>query len=138
LALELRLVKDDRVLFSVPVWDPEGSVAVEPELEEEEFGQLTRLYAIAANGRRLRIMVELMRRGEMRFSDMLELALNPKLVKDCVEPMVKAGLVIHEGRREPYRPSELGTAVVIAMTSGMGRLLEAMEEGLEEEENTER
>jgi len=134
LALELRLVRDNRVLFSVPVYDPEGTVSVGPELEEEEMGQLIGLYSIAANGRRLRMMVELMKRGEMRFSDMLELALNPKLVRDCVEPMVKAGLVIHEGRREPYRPSELGTAVAIAMTSGMGKLLEALEEEMEEEE----
>lgn len=127
-------MRDDRVLFSVPVWDSEGSVAVKQELEDEELGQLIDLYSIAANGRRLRMMVELMKRGEMRFSDMLELALNPKLVKDCVEPMVKAGLVIHENRREPYRPSELGTAIAIAMTTGMGRLIEALEEEMGESE----
>lgn len=133
--LELRLVKDNCVLFNVPVWDSEGSVAIDPELGEEEIGQLIELYSVAANGRRLRMMVELMKRGEMRFSDILELALNPKLVKDCMEPMVKAGLVIHEGRGKPYRPSELGTAIVIAMTSGMGRLLDAMEEEMGEAEH---
>jgi len=134
LALELRLVRDNKVLFSVPVYDPEGPVEVGHDLQEEDFGQLTDLYSIAANGRRLRMMVELMKRGEMRFSDMMELALNPKLVKDCVEPMMKAGLVVHEGRGEPYRPSELGTAIAIAMTSGMGRLLEALEEEMEGDE----
>ncbi|HUI86665.1 MAG TPA: hypothetical protein VLY21_05895 [Nitrososphaerales archaeon] len=134
MTLELRLVRGNTVLFSVPVYDPEGTVAVERDIEEEDFGQLTDLYSMAANGRRLRMMVELMKRGEMRFSDMMELALNPKLVKDCVEPMVKAGLVTHEGRGTPYRPTEMGVAIVIAMTSGMGRFLDALEEEMEAEE----
>ena len=96
--------------------------------------QLTDLYSMAANGRRLRMMLELMRRGEMRFSEMQGIAVNPKLVRDCMEPMVRAGLVIHERRSEPYRPSERGTALAIAMTTGMGRLLQALEEEMEEDE----
>ena len=130
--LELRLVKDDRILFSVPVWDPQGPLEIQPEMDDEDFMELANLYSIAANGRRLRMMSELMRRGEMRFSDMLEFAVNPKLVRDCMEPMLKAGLVVHDNRREPYRPSELGTALAIAMTTGMERLLQALEEEMEE------
>jgi len=132
LPLELRLVKDDRILFSVPVWDPQGPLEIQPEMDDEDFMELANLYSIAANGRRLRMMSELMRRGEMRFSDMLEFAVNPKLVRDCMEPMLKAGLVVHDNRREPYRPSELGTALAIAMTTGMERLLQALEEEMEE------
>ena len=43
-------------------------------------------------------------------------------------------MVIHERRSEPYRPSERGTALAIAMTTGMGRLLQALEEEMEEDE----
>lgn len=103
------------------------------DVDHEDIRRLADLYSIAANQRRLRIMVELMRRGEMRFTELLEFAVNPKLVKDCMEPMVREGMVIHEGRGSGYRPSEAGVALAMTMTAGLSKLLDYLERGEEED-----
>jgi len=127
--LELRLVRDNKVLFSVPlVYARQETSEADLDIDEEDFERLASLYSIGANERRLRIMVELMRRGEMSFSDLLEVALNPKLVRDCMNPMVREGIVIHERKRAPYKPSFRGVVMATTMTAGLAKLLEFVEE----------
>lgn len=127
------MVKDDKVIFRLPIGslneEPEG---VSMEMNKHEIERLAKIYSIAANEKRLRIMLELTRRGEMRFTDVLQVALNPKLVRDCMEPMMREGMVLHEGRGSCYKQSELGTILAFTMTTGLGRLLRTLEE-LEEE-----
>ncbi len=135
MTLELRLVKDGKVLFNLPIEGPARvSGLYMSDVDHEDIQRLADLYSIAANQRRLRIMVELMRKGEMRFSELLEFATNPKLVRDCMEPMVREGMVIHEHRGSGYRPSETGVALVMTMTAGLSKLLEVLDQ---EEENLE-
>lgn len=125
---ELQLVRDGRVLYRIPIQSyEEAEDGLLVDVDEEDLGRLSEIYSIAANEGRLRMMLELARRREMRFSDLLKLSTNPKLVKTCVDEMAHAGLLEHE-ERGAYRPSETGSALAIAMTVGLSKLLEALEE----------
>ena len=134
MTIELRLVRDGKTIFSIPIDSSgEGADKGKLELEEDDMERLADLYSVAANERRFRIMHELTRRGEMKHSDILRIAMNPKFVHDCINPMVEEGIVIHEGRRTGYRPSNKGFAYV-KLTTGLSRILELLEEEMEADE----
>lgn len=131
--LELQLVKDGEVILRIPV------ISVREEMQEllldiddDDLDRLANIYSLVSNERRLRVMLELVRKGEMRFSDVLRIVTNPKLVQDCLEPMVKNGLIIHEGRGSCYRPSIRGMALALAMTTGLAKIIELIEEEIDE------
>ena len=134
MTIELRLVRDGKTIFSIPI-DPsgEGADTGKLELEDDDMERLADLYSVAANERRFRIMHELTRRGEMRHSDILRIAMNPKFVHDCINPMVEGGIVIHEKKGTGYRPSNKGFAYV-TLTTGLSRILALLEEELEADE----
>ena len=133
--LELQLLRDGRVLFRWPIQAAEEGVGdFAGEIDEEDIEKLANLYSIGANERRLRVMSELMRQGEMSFSELLKVAMNPKLVRDCMEPLLREGMVIHERKRAPYRTSEKGAILALTMTAGVARLLDVLEEELGVEE----
>ena len=134
MALEWQLVNGKQVLFRIPIRIPAEGSEPAPELGEEEVERLVDLFSVAANERRFRMMQELHRRGEMMFSDLLEVAENPKLVTDCMRPLVEEGLVEHEKWGSAYRPTRAGFVVTATMTGLLPRLLEF----LEEEEDLER
>ena len=71
----------------------------------------------------------------MRFSDLLQVALNPKIVQDCMEPMMNEGYVLHEGKG--YRPSEKGFALLLTMTTGFNKILESLDEEVGGEDDEE-
>ncbi len=124
---QLLLKRDGRTLVTIPVPSPgeEGSLgaaSAEPLLKE-----LVGIFSIASNERRLRLMVELMKKPETRFTDLLQVGVNPKLVQDCVGPMVESGLLIHEGKRAGYSPSPKGAMVITMVTRGLAELIRAME-----------
>ena len=134
MTIELRLVRDGKTIFSIPInSSSEEADRGKLELEEDDMERLADLYSVAASERRFRIMHELARRGQMKHSDILRIAMNPKFVQDCINPMVEEGIVIHEGRRTGYRPSNKGFAYV-TLTTGLSRILELLEEEMEADE----
>ena len=136
MALEWQLVNGKHVLFRIPIQAQAETTAAEEELDEDEVERLVDLFSVAANERRFRMMQELHRRGEMQFSDLLDVAENPKLVTDCMKPLVEEGLVVHEKWESSYRPTRVGLVVTATMTGLLPKLLEFFEE--EEEEDLER
>ncbi len=122
-------MRDGKVLFRWPI-NAVGEEASElaAEIDEGDIKKLATLYSIGANERRLRMMLELIRQGEMSFSELLKVAVNPKLFGDCMNPLMREGMVIHERRRAPYRTSERGAVLAITMTAGVARLLDVLEE----------
>jgi predicted transcriptional regulator len=134
MTIELRLVRDGKTIFSFPINSSSDEAdRGKLELEEDDMERLADLYSIAASERRFRIMHELARRGQMKHSDILRIAMNPKFVQDCINPMVEGGIVIHEGRHTGYRPSSKGFAYV-TLTTGLSRILELLEEEMEADE----
>jgi len=136
MTLEWQLVNGREVLFRIPILEPVEEAESREELDESEAERLADLYSIAANERRLKMMSEMWRKGEMQFSDLLDVAENPKLVVDCVRPLVEGGMVSHQGRGSCYRPTRAGFAFAITMTRAVPRLLEFLEEDEEGEEET--
>ena len=126
--LELLLVRGEEVLHRLPLVE---QAPLPPPMDELELGRLADIYALAANRRRLRVMFELARGTEMRFSDVMQMVTNPKLARDCLQPLLKEGLVLHGERGTTYRASRRGVALGLAMTLGVGRILEALDEDLE-------
>jgi hypothetical protein len=63
----------------------------------------------------------------MRFSDVLRAVTNPKLAQDCLQPLVKAGLVLHEERGSAYRASPRGRDNGVLLTSAISLVLEALD-----------
>ncbi len=124
MTIEIRLVKDEAVLLSLPV-EVVGELV--GALTDEELERLSRLYALASNRKRLRVMQELSRGKEMRFSDVMLLVSNPKLAQDCLQPLLRDGLVLHAGRGSTYRASRRGMAIGVALTIVVGRLLDVLQ-----------
>ena len=121
MTLRICLVEDERVLFSLPLpWS--GSRDLPIALSESDLDRLSRLYSIGSNRKRLRVMMELAKGGEIRFSDVMQLVTNPKLAQDSLRPMVKEGLVLHE-KGFGYKPSDSGLKVLLILTVGLGRIL---------------
>ena len=130
MTLELQIVSGRRVLFRAPIqgFREEGD-RLSLELDEDEIRRLASVHSIVANEGRLRVMLEMMRRGgEVQFSDLLDVAENPKLVSDCMKPLVEEGMVAHGRWGSSYRTTTTGTAFVVAMTAGLTRMLEFLDE----------
>src|SRR5438034_9218211 len=107
MTIELRLVRDGKTIFSIPIDSSgEGADKGKLELEEDDMERLADLYSVAANERRFRIMHELTRRGEMKHADILRIAMNPKVDDDCINPMVEGGIVMHEGKGAGERDAD--------------------------------
>src|SRR5213593_3087246 len=98
MTIELRLVRDGKTIFSIPI-DPsgEGADTGKLELEDDDMERLADLYSVAANERRFRIMHELTRRGEMKESDMLRIQIKPKFVHVSINASVAEGVGIDGG-----------------------------------------
>jgi hypothetical protein len=125
MTLQLCLMEDDKVLFTLPLpWKTAGELPF--VLSEDELDRLSTLYSIGSNRKRLRVMMELAKGGELRFSDVMQLVTNPKLAQDSLQPMVREGLVLHQ-KGLGYRPSETGLKVLLVLTVGFGRILALVE-----------
>ena len=120
---ELLLLEGKKVLLRLEIPGPE-SAGKKRGITQEDLEKLVGLYAVSANRKRLEMMLELQKVGGAKFTDLLRVGVNPKLVGDFIAPMVRLGLVEHEEGRE-YRLSKSGSLVVPILTSWFNRLLDA-------------
>ncbi len=126
--LEILLVEDGKVLFRFPILEKGGS---SQHMGDLEIGRLSDLCSVGANRKRLKVMLELAKGKEMLFSDVMQIVTNPKLAQDCLQPLLKEGLVLHGERGSAYRASRRGQALAVAMTIGLGRMLDVLENKME-------
>jgi hypothetical protein len=123
--MRICLMEDEKVLFSLPLpWT--AATELPFLLSDPELDHLSSLYAIGSNRKRLRVMMELAKGREVRFSDIMKIVTNPKLAQDSLQPMVREGLVLHE-KGYGYRPSDSGLKVLLVLTLGFGRILSLVE-----------
>lgn len=126
MTLQLCLMDGDNVLFALPL-PPGANYPAPAPLAEQDLDRLSSLYSLGSNRKRLGVMAELSKGGELRFSDVLRLVTNPKLAQDSLLPLVREGLVIHEGKGAGYQASEKGRRLMLILTVGLGRILPLIE-----------
>jgi hypothetical protein len=134
--MNLRLTQGTTVLFDLPLPDLplDPHAMVEPVfLADRDMERLCAFYSMGANQKRLRVMLELARGGELRFSDVMKIATNPKLAQDCLQPMLKVGLIVHGARGSGYRVSERALPLILTLTLGLARMLAILEQELAED-----
>ena len=99
--------------------------------DDAQLEMLSSLYSLGANKKRLTVMAELAKGGELRFSDVLRLVTNPKLAQDSLLPLVEEGLVVHESKGAGYHASKRGLPTMMILTVGLGRILALVERSME-------
>jgi DNA-binding transcriptional ArsR family regulator len=128
MTLRLQIVRDNEIIFDLPLsptdWSPS---ALEDELEtfEDDFHQLSKIFAALSNETRLLMMKHLIeqRRRAINFSDfMKELSLNPKLVWENTKKLRAGGLLRKVGRGQ-YRCSTFGESSFLMMSLGLRHLI---------------
>jgi len=131
--LKLQLVKDDKVIFEMPLSPMDWSrKRLEDELEsvEEQFQRFSKIFDALSNETRLRMMRRLLEEedGTMRFADfMQDLDLNPKLVWENARKLREGGFLKKTGRGK-YKCSEFGQRTFMMMSLALRHLMETLEE----------
>ncbi len=128
MTLRLQIVRDDEIIFELPLSPSDWSInALEDELEifEDDFHQLSKIFAALSNETRLLMMKHLIEQRQriINFSDfMKELDLNPKLVWENTNKLRAGGLLTKIGRGQ-YRCSTFGESSFLMMSLGLRRLI---------------
>ena len=120
MGLKLQLVKDDRILFEMPLgigeWDRRE---LEEEIDEieEEINNVEELHDLYSNKTRIKMLCEITRNLDPRFTDLMEeLDTNQKVIYDSLQKMMKNDLVERierHPRNVHYRLSQLGFASIL-------------------------
>ncbi len=131
--LTLKLVKDNKVIFEMPLtmeeW-PKRRLETELASFEQEHEKFTKLFDALSHETRLRMMMRLFEDDDktLSFADfMRDLDLNPKTVWESTRKLSAGGLLFKapDGR---YRCSDPGAAGFLMLSLALRRLLKAMED----------
>jgi len=131
--LKLQLLKDNKVVFEVPLsMDEWPRERLENELDsfEQELGRFTRLFDALSHETRLRMMTHLFEHDDLTlsFADfMRDLDLNPKIVWEGTRKLREGGLLTKSPDGK-YRCSDPAAAEFLMLSLALRRLLKAMEE----------
>jgi len=130
--MRLMLVKDDNVVFEVPLsreeW-PKEFLEDKAGLIEQDFRQFSKLFNALSHENRLRMMKLLIEDEDstVGFADFIhDLGLNPKLVWENTKKLGESGL-LEKGENGRYRCSEFGEASFIMFSLVLRRLREIFE-----------
>jgi DNA-binding HxlR family transcriptional regulator len=137
MGLKLQLVKGNRIVFEMPLgldeWDRNQ---LEDEINDFEDGikDVEALHDLYSNKTRIRMLCEITRRSDPRFTDLMEeLDANQKIIYDSLQRMMKNDLV-ERVERHPrnvhYKLSQLGFASIL-MCAATQRVMEEIGRELE-------
>lgn len=121
MVLEILLVRDGGVRFRLPL---DGTAALPLPVEDSRLESLSDYYSIGANWRRLKVLLEFARGRELRFSDVMQIATNPKIAQDCLRPLLNGGFILHGERGSTYKASSRGFALGLMMTFVLSGVLD--------------
>ncbi|MEA2089625.1 MAG: hypothetical protein U9O89_02565 [Thermoproteota archaeon] len=133
MGLRLLLVKDDEVLYEIPLlmedWQRER---LDDELKalEQEFDNFSMIFDALSNKSRLRMMKRLFEDNDLTlgFTDfMKDLRLNPKTVWEGTKKLCRGGL-LEKSNDGKYRCSELGQAEFLMISLLLRHLLHTFRE----------
>lgn len=118
--MEIALIRDGKVIMKVPIDNP-TLIDTDSKQRVEEFFDIM-------SERKVKALFELMKEGEMDFTELLtgidDELLNPKLVYDCMKPLQRKNLVIHTPGKE-YRLSDEGIQLA-GMFAGFTKMMETL------------
>lgn len=130
--LKLQLLKDNEVLFEIPLsstdW-PKKQLENELESFEEDIEGYSKIFDALSHETRLRMMKRLVEEsdGSVGFVDfMRDLELNPKIVWANTRKLREGGL-LEKSSRGQYRSSDFGQASFM-MTLVLKHLIETLED----------
>jgi len=132
--LRIRLVKDGKVVIDLPLepkdWEWER---LDRELNslERDLTEIRAIHNVLSNETRFRMMCELVRRSDSRFSELMQkVNANQKIVSESLRRMVDRSLV-HRVERNPrevhYLLSPLGFASFISCIT-MRRIIQELDD----------
>lgn len=120
MGLKVQLIKGKKVILEFPLdieeWQPE---VLKQQLEEFEIHlpMISELHDILSNETRMRMLCEMVKTSDCRFSDFMEcLDANQKIISESLHRMIDNELVerIERRRRDiHYTPSNLGFASLL-------------------------
>jgi len=131
--LKLSLVKDDDILFEIPLsmedWSGDN---LQDELAsfEQEIERFSRLFDALSHQTRLRIMKRLFEDEDLTlgFADfMKDLSLNPKIVWEGTKKLREGGLLVKSDDGK-YQCSEVGQAEFLMLSLALRRLLQVLKQ----------
>ena len=131
--LKLQLLKDDKVIFEMPLsigeW-PRDRLENELASFEQELEKFTKLFDALSHETRLRMMTHIFEDDDrtLSFADfMRDLDLNPKLVWEGTRKLREGGLLTKSPDGK-YRCSDPSVAEFLMLSLALRRLLKVMEE----------
>jgi len=133
LGLKLQLVRDEQVIFEIPLTDKdwaEGSFKDELGIIEEELQRFSEIFEALSNETRIRMMRRFLSEEDasLRFADLMQdLNLNPKIVWENLGKLSRCGFLEKTGRGR-YRCSEYGQRAFMLMGLAIKLLMEMMDE----------
>jgi len=133
LGLKLQLVRDEQVIFEIPLTDKdwaEGSFKDELGIIEEELQRFSEIFEALSNETRIRMMRRFLSEEDasLRFADLMQdLNLNPKIVWENLGKLSRCGFLEKTGRGR-YRCSEYGQRAFMLMSLAIKLLMEMMDE----------
>ncbi len=131
--LKLRLVKDEKIIFEMPLtmeeW-PRRRLENELASFEQEHQRFARLFDALSHETRLRMMTRLFEDDDrtLSFAEfMRDLDLNPKIVWESTRKL-RAGGLLTKSSDGKYRCSDPGAAEFLMLSLALRRLQKAMED----------
>jgi DNA-binding transcriptional ArsR family regulator len=132
MALKLRLVRDGKTVFEIPLspmdW-PKKRLKNECKAFENDFQRFSKMFHALSNRTRLRMMSRVVEEEDrtVRFAEFTrDLDLNPKIVWENSKKLRDGGFLKKTGRGR-YTCSEFGQAAFITMSLALRHLIETIE-----------
>ncbi|MFW6117628.1 MAG: ArsR/SmtB family transcription factor [Thermoproteota archaeon] len=132
MALKLRLVRDGKTIFEIPLspmdW-PKKKLKKECMAFEKDFQRFSKMFHALSNRTRLRMMGRVVAEKDrtVRFAEFTrDLDLNPKIVWENSRKLREGGFLKKTGRGK-YTCSEFGQTAFITMSLALRHLIETIE-----------
>ena len=134
MTLKLQLVRDDKVIYEMPlemsIWT-RRRIEEELELVESQIERVSAIHEMLSSGTRIRMLNRIIQNMDLRFSDIMnQLDANQKIVNENLQRLRSRHMISrHETnpREVHYTASRLGIASLLMMTA-LHRVMDELKE----------
>ena len=134
MTLKLQLVRDNKVIYEIPLemssWT-RGRIEEELELVESQIERVSAIHEMLSSRTRIRMLNSIIQNMDVRFSDLMnQLDANQKIVNENLQRLRSRRMISrHETnpREVHYTASRLGVASLLMMTA-LHRVMDELKE----------